>query len=72
MIAAASGVTVSPDAMVRLAEIAVEAGRATLAHYHADVKVEQKGDKGPVTAADHAAHAVIARALADALRSAAM
>ena len=65
MIAAATRVTVSPDAMVRLAEIAVEAGRATLAHYHADMKVEQKGDKGPVTAADHAAHAVIARALAD-------
>ena len=31
MIAAASRVTVSPDAMVRLTEIAVEASRATLA-----------------------------------------
>lgn len=65
VIETASRVSVSPDAMVRLAEIAVLAGRATLDHYHADVKVEQKGDKGPVTAADHAAHAVIARALAD-------
>ncbi|MBK6420821.1 MAG: 3'(2'),5'-bisphosphate nucleotidase CysQ [Gemmatimonadales bacterium] len=57
-------VTVSPDALVRLCALAVEAGRATLVHYHAGVKVEQKGDKGPVTAADHAAHAVIAAGLA--------
>ncbi|MBK7349692.1 MAG: 3'(2'),5'-bisphosphate nucleotidase CysQ [Gemmatimonadetes bacterium] len=57
-------VTVSPDALVRLCALTVEAGRATLVHYHAGVKVEQKGDKGPVTAADHAAHAVIAAGLA--------
>ncbi|MEP6571588.1 MAG: 3'(2'),5'-bisphosphate nucleotidase CysQ, partial [Gemmatimonadota bacterium] len=56
-------VTVSPDALIRLTALAVEAGRATLEHYHAGVAVTQKGDKGPVTAADHAAHAIIARAL---------
>ena len=60
----AEPVTVSPDALVRLCALAVEAGQATLAHYHAGVAVEQKGDKGPVTAADHAAHAIIAAGLA--------
>jgi 3'(2'), 5'-bisphosphate nucleotidase len=64
-VAPSSPVTVAPDALVRLAALAVEAGRATLQHYHAGVAVTQKGDKGPVTAADHAAHAVIARALED-------
>lgn len=58
-------VSVSPDALVRLATIATDAGRATLVHYHDGVAVQQKGDKGPVTAADHAAHAVIVKALAD-------
>ncbi len=62
--ASGGGVTVSPDALVRLCALAVEAGQATLAHYHAGVRVEQKGDKGPVTAADHAAHAIIAAGLA--------
>jgi 3'(2'), 5'-bisphosphate nucleotidase len=56
---------VSPDALVRLTAIAVEAGRATLAHYHEGVAVEQKGDRSPVTAADRAAHAIIVRALGD-------
>jgi 3'(2'),5'-bisphosphate nucleotidase len=63
--ASAARVTVSPDALVRLTEIAREAGDAAMEHYHADVAVTQKGDKGPVTAADHAAHRVIADALAE-------
>ena len=58
-------VTVSPDSLVRLTGIAREAGAAAMEHYHAGVAVTQKGDKGPVTAADHAAHGVIARALAE-------
>ena len=60
----ASPVTVSPDALVRLTELAMEAGQATLVHYHAGVAVQQKGDKGPVTAADLAAHRIIVDALA--------
>ena len=60
-----SGVTVSPDALVRVAAIAVEAGQATLAHYHTGVAVELKEDRTPVTAADRAAHAVIVPALAE-------
>lgn len=55
--------TVSPDALVRVAALAVTAGRATLVHYHAGVAVEEKGDRTPVTAADRAAHAIIVRAL---------
>src|SRR5213594_4440052 len=58
-------VTVSPDALVRLAGIAAEAGRATMVHYHDGVAVERKGDRSPVTAADRAAHAIIVRALAE-------
>lgn len=57
-------VSISPDAMVRLAAIAREAGAAAMQHYHEGVSVAQKGDKGPVTAADHAAHHVIVTALA--------
>ena len=56
-------VTVSPDALVRLEAIAIDAGKAAMAHYHTDLVVQQKGDKGPVTAADHAAHAIIVTAL---------
>ena len=43
---------VSPDGLVRLSGIAVEAGRATLAHYREGIAVEQKQDRSPVTAAD--------------------
>jgi len=57
-------VTVSPDALVRLEAIALEAGRATMVHYRTDLVVQQKGDKGPVTAADRAAHEIIVAALA--------
>jgi 3'(2'), 5'-bisphosphate nucleotidase len=56
-------VTVSPAALDRLSEIARQAGAAAMEHYHAGIAVTQKGDKGPVTAADHAAHGVIIRAL---------
>ncbi len=35
-----------------------------MVHYHDGVAVRQKGDKGPVTAADHASHAVIVEELA--------
>jgi 3'(2'), 5'-bisphosphate nucleotidase len=58
-------VAVSPDALVRLAAIAVEAGRATLAHYHPGVRVDEKADRTPVTAADRAAHEIIIRRLAE-------
>jgi 3'(2'), 5'-bisphosphate nucleotidase len=61
----AEPVAVSPDALVRLTAIAREAGGAAMEHYHAGVAVAQKGDKGPVTAADHAAHDVILRALTE-------
>jgi 3'(2'), 5'-bisphosphate nucleotidase len=56
-------VSVSPDAMVRLAAIAMEAGRAALEHYRVGVTAELKPDHSPVTAADRAAHRVIVQAL---------
>ena len=56
-------VTVSPDAMVRLAQLAVAAGHATLQHYHPGVPVERKSDQSPVTAADRASHAIIVEGL---------
>ncbi|MEP7325783.1 MAG: inositol monophosphatase family protein, partial [Gemmatimonadota bacterium] len=61
----AEPVAISPDALVRLTGIAREAGTAAMEHYHAGVSVTQKGDRGPVTAADHAAHDVIVRALSE-------
>ncbi|HSE45584.1 MAG TPA: 3'(2'),5'-bisphosphate nucleotidase CysQ, partial [Gemmatimonadales bacterium] len=59
-----SASAVSPDALTHLAAIAVRAGQAAMVHYHIGVAVRQKGDKGPVTAADHASHAVIVEELA--------
>ena len=59
-----SASAVSPDALTHLAAIAVRAGQAAMVHYHDGVAVRQKGDKGPVTAADHASHAVIVEELA--------
>jgi len=56
---------VSPDALVRLSGIAIEAGRATLGHYHDGMSVDRKADRSPVTAADRAAHAIIERALSE-------
>ena len=52
------------ESLDRLVTIARDAGAAAMVHYHAGVAVTQKGDKGPVTAADHAAHGVIVAALA--------
>lgn len=62
-LAATEQVRVSPDALERLTALAREAGAAAMEHYHAGVAVAQKGDKGPVTAADHAAHHVIQQGL---------
>jgi 3'(2'), 5'-bisphosphate nucleotidase len=56
-------VTVSPDALVRLTQLAIAAGHAAMAHYHEGVAVEKKGDQSPVTAADHAAHTIIMQGL---------
>ena len=56
-------VTVSPDAMVRLSQLAVAAGHAAMAHYHDGIAVEKKSDQSPVTAADHAAHTIIVQGL---------
>jgi len=57
-------VDLSAASLARLVALAERAGDATLAHYHPGVAISQKGDRGPVTAADHAAHAVIAAELA--------
>lgn len=54
---------VNGESLARLEGIAREAGARILEHYHAGVLVEQKGDRGPVTAADRAAHASILAAL---------
>ncbi|HTS87412.1 MAG TPA: 3'(2'),5'-bisphosphate nucleotidase CysQ [Gemmatimonadales bacterium] len=54
---------VTPDALVRLAALAVEAGQAVLEEYRPDVAVELKTDRTPVTAADRAAQDVILRGL---------
>lgn len=56
-------VSVSPDALVRLAMVALQAGQAVLEHYRPGVSVQQRGDRGRVTAADHAADAIIVHAL---------
>lgn len=62
-VAAGPGATVSPDTLVRLCEVAREAGAAAMAFYGGEVDVTRKADRSPVTAADHAAHAVIVPAL---------
>jgi 3'(2'), 5'-bisphosphate nucleotidase len=56
-------VGITHASLEHLVGIAREAGAAAMIHYHEGVAVIQKGDKGPVTAADHAAHAVILPAL---------
>lgn len=48
-----------------LAAIAVDAGKAILEHYDAPVPVDTKADDSPLTAADLAAHKIIAAGLAD-------
>jgi 3'(2'), 5'-bisphosphate nucleotidase len=60
-----SRVTVSPDALVELVEIARAGGRAAMVHYEAGVAVDRKADRSPVTAADRAAHQEIVRALTE-------
>jgi len=55
---------VSRDLLDRLAALAREAGAAAMAHYGSRAAVELKADRSPVTAADRAAHAVIAGGLA--------
>jgi 3'(2'), 5'-bisphosphate nucleotidase len=56
-------VTVSPDALIRLAHLAVAAGHAALQHYHSSVPVERKGEQSAVTAAARVSHAIIAEGL---------
>jgi 3'(2'),5'-bisphosphate nucleotidase len=55
---------VSPDTLDALVALAVRAGEAALQHYGGATAVERKADQSPVTAADRAAHAVIAAGLA--------
>ncbi len=61
---------VSWQSLDLLIDIARRAGVAAMAHYgapgDAQVAVQQKADASPVTAADHAAHAVIVSAIAHA------
>jgi 3'(2'), 5'-bisphosphate nucleotidase len=54
---------ISRESLERLAALASEAGAAALRHYEHLGEVTQKGDRGPVTAADRAAHTVIVRGL---------
>jgi 3'(2'), 5'-bisphosphate nucleotidase len=56
-------VIVSPDALIRLAHLAVAAGHAALQHYHPDVEVTRKDDRTPVTAADFMSHTIIVEGL---------
>lgn len=53
-----------PSALDRLASLARRAGEAILPHYRPGLVAEQKGDRGPVTVADRAAHDVIVAGLA--------
>ncbi|MEO7386537.1 MAG: 3'(2'),5'-bisphosphate nucleotidase CysQ, partial [Gammaproteobacteria bacterium] len=57
---------ISPDTLVPgVIAIARHAGRAILdIYHHADHGVETKADQSPLTAADRAAHEVIAAGLA--------
>ncbi len=56
--------TITQASLDRLAEIARMAGAAIMPHYGSADAPERKADGSPVTAADHAAHEVIASALA--------
>ncbi|MGE0352457.1 MAG: 3'(2'),5'-bisphosphate nucleotidase CysQ [Gemmatimonadales bacterium] len=58
------GITVTPAVLDRLRALAREAGAAAMVHYHAGTVAQQKGDRGPVTEADRAAHRVIVAGLA--------
>lgn len=54
----------TPAALDRLEALARAAGAAILAHYEGPIPAQQKADLSPVTAADHAAQAVIVEGLA--------
>ncbi len=56
-------VTVSRDTLDRLSDLARDAGRVIMHHYHQGVAVAHKDDRSPVTAADRDAHEVIVGAL---------
>jgi 3'(2'), 5'-bisphosphate nucleotidase len=56
---------VTADAFARLERIARAAGVEILRHYTDDIRVDHKSDQSPVTAADHAAHELILRALTE-------
>lgn len=60
-----SPIVLAPESLLRLESIARAAGTEILRHYTPAVLVELKGDRSPVTAADHAAHRSIAGALAE-------
>lgn len=63
-----AGDAVRPD-QARLARalvrIAREAGAAVMAHYGGPIEAQTKADQSPVTAADHAAEAIILKRLAE-------
>ena len=54
---------VTGESLAHLERIARAAGAEILRHYTDDISVELKSDQSPVTAADHAAHELIVRAL---------
>ncbi len=56
-------IEVSHASLERLEAIARDAGAATMRHYHAEMVVDEKADRSPVTAADRDAHRVILDAL---------
>jgi 3'(2'), 5'-bisphosphate nucleotidase len=60
-----SVVTLSQESLLRLEQIARQAGNAILQHYSDNIAVEHKADRSPLTAADRAAHRVIVDALAE-------
>ena len=53
------------ELMPALLEISHEAGARILEIYNSDFDVESKEDESPLTAADLASHATIAKALAE-------
>jgi 3'(2'), 5'-bisphosphate nucleotidase len=53
----------SRESLERVVGIARDAGDAILLHYHPDTVAEMKEDRTPITAADRAAHRVIADSL---------
>jgi 3'(2'), 5'-bisphosphate nucleotidase len=56
-------VTVSPDALVRLAHLAVAAGHATLQHYRPGGEAAPPVERSPAAAADRVSHTIIVEGL---------